>query len=42
MRLILGAFALVVAVAHIAYEGLASNRRSIVLFAVGFIAGRLA
>ena len=42
MRLLLGSFALVAAVVSIAYEGLASNRRSIVLFAVGFIAGWLA
>ena len=42
MRLLLGAFALVAAVASIAYEGLASNRRGIALFAVGFIAGWLA
>ena len=42
MRLLLGAFALVAAVAHVAYEGLHSNRRSVVLLAIGFIAGWLA
>ena len=42
MRLLLGAFALVVALASVAYEWLASNRRSIVLLAIGFIAGWLA
>ena len=42
MNLLLGALALVAAVASIAYEGLHSNRRSIVLLAIGFIAGWLA
>ena len=42
MRLLLGAFALVAAVASIAYEGLASNRRSVILLAIGFVAGWLA
>lgn len=41
MRLLLGAFALVAAFASVAYEGLASNRRSIVLLAIGFVAGWL-
>ena len=42
MNLLLGAFALVVALASIAYEGLASNRCSVVLLAIGFVAGWLA
>lgn len=42
MRLLLGAFALMAAVAHIVYEGLASNRRGVFLLALGFIAGWLA
>lgn len=42
MRLLLGTFALVAAVASIACEGLAANRRSVLLLAIGFIAGWLA
>ena len=42
MKLLLGAFALVAAFASVAYEGLHSNRSSIVLLAIGFVAGWLA
>ena len=39
MKYLLAAFAMVAAFATMAYEGLANNRRSVLLFIAGFLAG---
>lgn len=39
MKMLLSAFAMVAAFATMAYEGIANNRRSVLLFLAGFFAG---